>query len=136
MSALIAAASADLLWPLDLDCRYIDGRNWRILSDFRFASPSPEFPSVLIPAGFVTDFASIPRALWRWMPPTDRRIGKMAVVHDWYYRTPSIDVTRRQADEALRAGMLVLGANRFDRAAVYYGVRLGGEHAYKARRTA
>lgn len=136
MTELIATSQADALWPLDLDLRYIDGRNWRILNEFIFESPSPDFPSVLIPAGFITDFASIPRLFWRWMPPTDRRIGKIAVVHDWYYRSPEISVSREQADNALRAGMKVLGANRFDREVVYYAVRAGGSGAFKPRRIA
>lgn len=132
----IATTAAARLWPLDLDCRYIDGDNWKILAAFQFVSPSPDFPSVLIPAGFETDFASIPRFFWRYMHPTDKRIGKMAVVHDWYYRSPWCAVTRAQADNALRAGMEALGANRFDREAVWCAVRMGGGGAFKPRRVA
>lgn len=133
MSVLIATSKVHELWPLELDVRYIDGINWRILSDFQFVSPSADFPSVLIPAGFETDFASIPRVLWRWMPPTDHRIGRIAVVHDWYYRSPWVNVTREQADNALRSGMQPLGANCFDRELVYWGVRIGGSGAFKER---
>lgn len=133
---LIGQTPAPTLWPYDLDVRYIDGDNWKILAPFAFNSPSHDFPSVVIPAGFVTDFASIPRALWRWMPPVDRRIGKMAVIHDWYYRSPGCPVTRKDADNALRAGMHVLGATHWECEAVWAGVRIGGGHSFKPRRIA
>jgi len=41
---------------------------------------------IMIPAGFVTDFASVPRFLWSFVPP----IGKFnlaALVHDYCYVT-------------------------------------------------
>lgn len=136
MSHLIAATPADLLWPRPLEVRYLDGFNWEVLADFQFCSPSPEFPSICVPAGFVTDFASIPRFFWRWMPPTDRRIGKMAVVHDRFYRDPTVSVTKSAADDALRAGMVALGASKLDREVVWAAVHLFGTGAYQPRRIA
>lgn len=41
-------------------------------------------PIIRVPAGFVTDFASIPRAFWVVLPPTGK-YGKAAVVHDYLY---------------------------------------------------
>jgi len=35
-----------------------------------------------VPAGYRTDFASIPRFFWRVLPPFGR-YGKAAVIHDW-----------------------------------------------------
>ncbi len=39
-----------------------------------------------VPAGFVTDFASIPRIFWSLLSPTDLRYSKPAVVHDYGYQ--------------------------------------------------
>lgn len=132
--AIVVDTAAVHMWPIPLVCEYLDGHEWRLRFDFRFESPAPDiFPSVTLPAGFTTDFASIPRLAWRYMPPTDHRIGKIGVVHDWYYRNPAIAIQRKHADLALRAGMEALGANRFDRWAVYAAVRVGGGGAFKPR---
>ena len=39
---------------------------------------------ITVPAGFVTDFASTPRAIWAILPPTGR-YQLAAVVHDFLY---------------------------------------------------
>jgi hypothetical protein len=129
----ISLSQPDDMWPLPLDVRYIDGDDWMIINPFVFNSPSPEFPSVTLPAGFVTDFASIPRFFWRIMHPTHKHIGKIAVVHDLYYRIGTIDVSRDRADVALRSGMKALGANRVRRNAAYWAVRAGGRRAFQPR---
>lgn len=54
---------------------------------------------ITIPAGFVTDFSSIPwfaRALVRWS-----RVDIAGVVHDWLYTTS--ELSRRQADRLWRS---------------------------------
>jgi hypothetical protein len=131
---LIAATPAELMWPLPLVCEYLDGERWRLRFDFIFASPSAAFPDVTLLAGFETDFASIPRFFWRLIHPTHRHIGKAAVVHDWYYRSPWVAVSRQQADNALRSGMEALGAPRWKREVVYAAVRAGGRGSFEPRR--
>lgn len=116
--------------PLQLE--YLDGRTWKLLADFDFASETLE-RMVRVPAGFVTDFASIPRPLWALLPPTGR-YGKAAVIHDDLYRSPHMvrpAVTRLQADRTLREGMEALGVTWLVRQVIYLGVRLGGRRSYK-----
>lgn len=36
-----------------------------------------------VPAGFRTDFASVPRWLWSIFPPADPKYVAAAVLHDW-----------------------------------------------------
>lgn len=106
---------------------YLDGHNWRLTEEFDFASEILE-RIVRVPVGFVTDFASIPRALWTLLPPTGR-YGKAAVIHDCLYQFPeAVDppVNRGQADRTLREGMEALDVNRVVRWIVYSGVRVGG----------
>lgn len=111
---------------------YLDGHDWIVREPFSYVSPRV---AIHIAAGFHTDFASIPRALWRWMPPTDHRIAKPAVIHDYLYRTPGMAFTRQQADYELREAMACIGTSKFDRSIVYYAVRAGGGRAWQPRLT-
>lgn len=121
--------------PLDL--RWINGRDWTVLSEFDYHTPDGYY--VQVPAGFVTDFASIPRVLWNILPPTGP-YGKAAVLHDFMYRTglwtpfgPACN--RGEADGVLRDGMKDLGVGRRDRWAVYAGVRAGGWISWRRYRS-
>jgi hypothetical protein len=58
-----------------------DGKHFTLLQPIVYET---EFGVITIPAGFVTDFASIPRFLWSIYPPTGR-YQEAAVVHDWLY---------------------------------------------------
>ena len=124
----VAAAQASFQSPLIVE--YVDGHEWIIAAPFTYVSPRL---TLHIPAGRKTDFASIPRFFWRWMPPTDWRIGKPAVVHDEIYRNALIPFTRKQADEELREAMQIVGANAFDRSVVYAAVRIGGARGWVER---
>ena len=81
-----------------------------------------------VPAGFPTDFASIPRGLWNVLPP----IGKYdagAVCHDMLYRDGAVGgraIERGVADRALREAMEVCGVTRVQRWLIYAGLRTGG----------
>lgn len=124
----VKTAQESFLSPLVV--QYEDGRNWVVYEPFTYISPRI---TITIPKGFETDFASIPRILWRWMPPTDWRIGKPSIIHDFIYRNPSILFTRQEADSELREAMHCVGASLFDRNAVYYAVRGFGGHSFQPR---
>lgn len=124
----VAVANASFQSPLIAE--YEDGRNWVIYEEFIYVSPRI---TVHIPKGFETDFASIPASLRWWMSPTDKRIGKPSIIHDWIYRNPNILFTRQEADNELREAMKCVGANTFDRNVVYWAVRAGGGSAFQPR---
>ena len=68
-----------------LEVEYIDGQKWKVTKKFDYLVDFNDPHSVIkVPAGFITDFASIPRAFWDWIPPTGK-YGKAAVVHDYLY---------------------------------------------------
>jgi len=67
---------------------------------------------VVVPAGFVTDFASTPRALWSVIPPTGR-YQLAAVVHDFLYWDQGC--TREQADAIFRVAMAESNVKPFER---------------------
>ncbi len=57
---------------------------------------------IVVPTGFVTDFASVPRAFWAVLPPFGNH-QLAAIVHDFLYWDQGC--TREQADALLRVGM-------------------------------
>lgn len=69
--------------PLELE--YIDGRSWKVTKEFDYLVDLEDpTTAIRVPAGFITDFASIPRVFWTLWPPTGD-YGKAAVVHDYLY---------------------------------------------------
>lgn len=110
--------------PLVLE--YLDGQNYRLTSEFKYDSSVGTFT---VPAGFVTDFASIPKPLWNLLPPTGS-YGKAAVVHDFLYRTPG-QASKEIADAIFLEAMAALDVGVFTRYTMYLAVRLFGGKAYK-----
>lgn len=109
----------------------LDGVNFKVWSEFDYHTDIslPNGEVVHIHAGFLTDFASVPRIFWPLLPPNGR-YGKAAVVHDFLYRTAG-QATKSQADHVFLEAMKALGVNLLTRYIMFYGVRLFGHHAYK-----
>jgi hypothetical protein len=93
---------------------------------------------ISVPAGFVTDLASIPRLVWSFFPP-DGPWAKAAVIHDYLYATKgtgnwkghlgvvrAAPYTRAEADGILREAMADRQVGGFERAVIWTAVRLGG----------
>ncbi|MFM8357362.1 MAG: DUF1353 domain-containing protein, partial [Verrucomicrobiota bacterium] len=65
-------------------------RTWTVVEALVYATTVPDAPpSILVPAGTVTDFASVPRGLWNLFPPDDSYTSA-AGVHDYLYRTGEV----------------------------------------------
>lgn len=112
-----------------LELEYIDGHNWLLTAAFTYLTDVGHIGAVHVPAGFVTDFASVPKVLWNLLPPTGS-YGKAAVIHDFLYRTDGA-ATRAEADAILLEAMAALGVGWWTRRTIYYGVRIGGHWSYK-----
>lgn len=83
---------------------------------------------VLIPKGYLTDGASVPRPLW-WLIPPWGKYGAAVIVHDFLCETLTIIVdgkpvriTREEADHILKEALDVLGVNKYISAIIYGGV--------------
>ena len=76
---------------------------------------------VIVPKGFVTDLASIPR-IFRFLIVKNGRHRAAAIVHDYLCRL-KLDFSRVLADKIFREAMKVLGVPRFRRWAMYVAVR-------------
>ena len=78
-----------------------------------------------VPAGFVTDGASIPRPLWRAVGhPFKTDYIEAAVIHDHLYAQQV--VARARADRLFLEAMEASGCSKVKRWALYLGVRIGG----------
>lgn len=111
-----------------------DKQLYELLEDFGYESDKLGF-NVTAPAGLITDYASIPRAVWNIISPEDPRIGWGSVIHDVLYKQQGklLDgrtVNREQADAVLRECMEVNGAGGWIRHSVYWALRAGGGHAW------
>jgi hypothetical protein len=85
------------------------------------------FQSVRVPIGFVTDFASIPRAFWSILRP-DGLYSYAAVIHDFLYWEQYL--SREDSDAILKLCMEDFRINSGTISTVYQGVRLGGGFAW------
>lgn len=86
-----------------------------------------------IPAGFITDFASIPGPMRRFIGHPAGHFVRAAIVHDWayaYHHDGSAQ-GRKDCDEAMVGIMRVDGVTPLRRAAIYLGLRVGGGIAYR-----
>ncbi len=54
--------------------------------------------NIVVPEGFKTDLASIPRILWSVFPPQYSKYVYPAIVHDFMYET-GLTKTRKEADD-------------------------------------
>jgi len=86
------------------------------------------YQRVRVPIGFVTDFASIPRIFWSALRP-DGEYSYAAVIHDYLYWEQPCD--RLSADEIFKICMEEFKIGSTTIAAIYAGVRLGGESAWQ-----
>jgi Protein of unknown function (DUF1353) len=106
---------------------FADGRDWVLMRPLSYDIPAAGQHGI-VPQGFVTDFASIPRGLWSALPPYER-YGPAAIVHDYLYWTQRC--TREQADMAFREAMRESGVPAWKREGIYEAVKVGGEGAWQ-----
>lgn len=125
-----------------------DGRNFKVWQEFDYhtnvhvnsdrwsgvvggdaSTTHHELNVIHIPAGFETDFASVPKLFWNVLPPNGV-YGKAAVVHDYLYRTWHV-ATKDEADHVFLEAMTALGVNWVVRYTMYYAVHYFGRWSYK-----
>ena len=87
---------------------------------------------IVVPEGYCTDFASVPRIPGVFALTGDRAT-LASIVHDYLYDARPDNVTRRQADRVFREAMRVARdpKTRTVRAIMYAGVRAGGWAAWR-----
>lgn len=104
------------------------GRMFTTLSEFvSLLSIDGRGEVIKVPKGFETDLASVPRAIWAWIPPLGRYL-RAAIVHDYLYRTGQLP--RKVADKSFHALMRRAGVGAARARLMYWAVRVGGGRAY------
>ena len=111
-----------------LDCTLVDDRDglWRLDAPLAFFSEVAG-QRIEVPAGFTTDFASVPRIPLVYMLYGDRN-RKAATIHDYLYRHQIFD--RATCDAVFREAMRADGEGFMVSFAMWFGVRLGGAFTY------
>jgi hypothetical protein len=115
----------------ELRVQFVDGDRWVLTSPLTYVSS--KYDAFIVPAGFSTDFASIPRVLWTAVGHPSGLWGPAAVLHDHEYAAGK--VTRAEADWLFRDAMEALGVSRARRWTLYLGVRSGGWLAWRRHRS-
>ncbi len=118
--------------PLTLTHLDVDWRRWRLETPLTYAVGSKNsFSTIIVPAGFVTDGASVPQPLWAILPAWGR-YSRAAVLHDFLVAALRSGAPhphapkRRIADRIFLEAMKVCGVHWYVRWPMYAAVRLAG----------
>ena len=85
----------------------------------------------VVPAGMITDGASIPRVFLRIFHRDRGPHWPGALMHDHYYGSQPAGMTRALADRRFRDAMKIYGVPAWSRWSMYAGLRLGGWIAWR-----
>lgn len=86
----------------------------------------------VVPKGFITDGASVPRALWRIAPPMTGTHAEAAVLHDYLYSLDCLTrFTHHEADKIFLDAMQGMGTSWFVRNTLYSGVYTCGGLSFR-----
>jgi hypothetical protein len=109
--------------PGTIVVRGIDANTWALVDDLVYWGSWERFA---VPAGFRTDFASVPRVV-TWLFPRFGAYTLAAILHDWLVSEGlcSGAVTSRQADGIFRRVMRESGVPVLRRWMMWAGVRWG-----------
>ena len=103
---------------------------WITLDVCDYITPAGDV--VVVPKGFVTDLASIPRPLWAILPPFGRYTAA-ALLHDYLYFKQ--DRERWEADQVFLDAMIELNVRRWKRASMHRAVRMFGNRPWNNKVT-
>ncbi|MNC25969.1 hypothetical protein D3C87_600930 [compost metagenome] len=115
MGEAISFTAKPVIYYDDEASELLGGDYYRVAESFRYYLGEKYAEQwVYIPAGMLTDLASIPRIVWNILPPTGK-YGAAAIVHDRLCNTLQITVegklqsiSRERADGILGEAMEVL----------------------------
>ncbi len=108
---------------------------WELFSEFEYhVGEEGSKDIILVPAGFKTDFASIPRLFWNILHPAGPHRGA-AVIHDYLYNQRHVHKrTRKECDKIFLEAMEALGVSWIKRHTMYRAVRSFGWAAWNKKK--
>lgn len=111
-----------------------DGRHFQLARDYTYYLTELGGETITVPAGYVTDFASVPRFMWTIGIDPLGKPARAAIVHDYIYSTggriKTPPYTKKQADQIFYDAMVVLGVGKIKRLFMWAGVRIGGRGSF------
>jgi Protein of unknown function (DUF1353) len=111
------------------DGRRDDDRRIAVLTEpWLYCSPVNRSLYV-VPAGYVTDFASVPRAAKLFYTQFGDWV-EASVIHDWLYDVGQ-EGHKDEADRIFREALKEQGVGGFSRTVMFLAVRAGGGRAYR-----
>lgn len=102
------------------------GYEYKTCRDMRVTIDGKKF---IIPKGFETDLASIPRIFWPILAPQYSGFVAPAILHDYLYRCNN-HLTRKFADEVLYSALIIEDVTAFTASKFFVAVRVFGESHY------
>jgi hypothetical protein len=106
----------------DIVVRQLSDERWEVREPVTYQGARERF---VVPAGFTTDFASVPR-VFAWLLPRYGRYTKAAILHDWLWsEARHRRFSRSDADGIFRRAMRELGVPFLRRWLMWGAVRWG-----------
>lgn len=103
---------------------------WRLLSPLRYQSALLR-AIIEVPAGFVTDFSSVPRIPFVYLL-VGNTAHAAAVLHDYLYQFHLPGIDRALADSVFYEAMVAHGEPQWRAWTIWSGVRLAGGAAWQS----
>jgi len=107
--------------PGSLTVSRVDANTWSLVDELVYRGARQRF---VVPAGFRTDFATVPRVV-TWLIPRFGAYTLAAILHDWLVSEGPSVVSARDADGIFRRVMRESGVPVLRRWLMWAGVRWG-----------
>lgn len=109
-------------WPMEDD--------WEVIQPLHYLTADGDL--IVVPVGYRTDLASVPRMARMIVNPAHPQIRRSAVVHDYMYSDLTHMFTRAEADNLFRASLLEDGMSSHLAWLVWMAVRVGGRGNWRS----
>ena len=132
LAIVLTCSSCDLVLAQEaisppIETPFDDGVYWVLQRPLQYRILDTDI-SIVVPRGFVTDYASVPSIFWSLLSPYGR-YGSPAIVHDFLYWDQRC--TRKEADDLFELAMQEQEVPAPTRAVIYSSVRAGGDNAWR-----
>lgn len=109
----------------DLELRSLPQADaWEVIQPLAYMTQDERL--VLVPVGYRTDLASVPRLAWRIVPRDHAQARRPAVAHDYIYTHQTHRFTKAEADQIFHQALIEEGMGKVLAWLMWCAVRLGG----------
>lgn len=119
-------------WKTSLKSEEVNRKKYVILEDLVLVDD--EFGEIVVPKGFVTDYASVSVLQNIFLAPIFILVAdygdKAATVHDYLYTQAKL--SRKECDQVLYRALLAEGLEKWRATLFWLGVRVGGGSRFGA----